>query len=133
MVKGIIEASALYGLEQVQGPEAGGKRWVPLNHTEAIKKLESKVYHVEGELIRLRNSIERELRGKGIISHRFTHHNERDPRKEDFTPSGSVGSVDEIERLRARIDKVRDRLESSTIETKPTSGLVCYGIEELKK
>jgi len=129
MVRGIIEASALYGLEQVQGPKAGGKKWVPLNHTEAIKRLEDRIYSLETELVKLRNSIERELHGKGIISRRFGERNERDP----HGARQSISQDAEIKRLRAEIDQVRDRLESSTVSRgKPTS-LLCYGLEEIKK
>jgi len=143
MVKGIIEASALYGLEQVQGPKAGGKNWKPIDYAKAIKQLSDKVYHLEAELVKLRNSIGRESPRKGFVSHRFTDHTEPIPRdrEEDHKPQviieglGSVKyrdipvkSIDKIKKLRGKIDRVRDKLES---ENRPIASLSDLNIEIL--
>ena len=58
MVKGIIENSALYGLEQVQGPKAKGKIWKPLNHAKAIEKLGNKNCQLEAEITKINKKIE---------------------------------------------------------------------------
>jgi len=61
MVKGIIEHSAMYGLEQICGPKTWGKKWRPIDYTKAIKRLEDKIYELHTLIVKTNNRINKEL------------------------------------------------------------------------
>ena len=112
MVKGIIENSALYGLEQIPGPKTDGKIWKPMDYTKAIRKLEDKIYELEAELARTKTRIGRELeiREDPWIRQRLSTSldvDENIPTKQVKTVKGE----NRIQELRKKIDEVRALLD----------------------
>ena len=95
-IKGIIELSATWGMEQTQGQKAGGKLWKPLNHVEEIKRIWDKLYQLESDLARTKTRFNREL---GIREDPW-------PRKKRINAEDK--SFTRIQELREKIDEVRE-------------------------
>jgi hypothetical protein len=112
MVRGIIEYSAMYGLERGHGPKQTGSSWKPLDYAKAIERLDRKVYQLQAEIVKLNNRLTREFDGWGNrrnISAVVVK--EREEGEEPSPPERKSPGNEEINRLRAEIDKARDRID----------------------
>ena len=146
MVRGIIENSAMYGLERISGPKQESKKWQPLDYTRAIKKLEDKIYELRAEVVKLHNRLNRELRitenpstRRGLSSFEAEEEplelreHEEIPRRqillkahENIEPE----KRERIEELRETIDRARSRLDKKEEEG---PRLIFRGLEEVGK
>lgn len=64
MIKGMIEHSAMYGLERVTGLITDGKKWKPIDYVKATKRPEDKIYELQAQIVKLNNRIARGMEAR---------------------------------------------------------------------
>jgi hypothetical protein len=136
VVQAIVEMSATYGLERIEGEKTAGKLWQRMGYTRAIKRLEDKIYQIQADIVRLNNRLARELgmRENPWASRRLSSELEegeppeaQDDRPidkgkiiikahEDIEPEGKG----RIEELREMVDRTRNRLGKEETSEKPS-------------
>ncbi len=144
MIKGIIERSAMYGLERCSGPVTEGKNWKPLDHTKAIEKLTNKIYQVEARVVRLENLLVRREQFNEIfrVAHEKGLFDELLPTKkpENLLLESETIDIEEqtrINRVRNLIDETREHTKGQMDRFKKKapsgSGLTFTELQEVNK